>query len=58
MEEISNRVYVNRAGTKIVSGIANIATGWMELPKNDKTNIDNHIDTFIDPIRILCSNRE
>jgi putative exosortase-associated protein (TIGR04073 family) len=34
MEEISNRVYVNRAGTKIVSGIANIATGWMELPKN------------------------
>lgn len=34
MEEISSRVYVNRAGTKIVSGIANITTGWMELPKN------------------------
>jgi len=34
MEEISSRIYVNRAGTKIVSGIANVATGWMELPKN------------------------
>ena len=34
MEEISGRIYVNRAGTKIVSGIANVATGWMELPKN------------------------
>ncbi|SEF98456.1 exosortase system-associated protein, TIGR04073 family [Nitrosomonas ureae] len=34
MEEISSRVYVKRAGTKIVSGIANVATGWMELPKN------------------------
>jgi len=25
--------YFNRAGTKLVSGIANVATGWMELPK-------------------------
>ncbi len=33
-EEITSEVYVNRAGAKIISGIANVATGWMELPKN------------------------
>lgn len=33
-EEITSDVYMNRAGTKIISGIANVATGWMELPKN------------------------
>lgn len=34
MEEITGRVYFSRAGTKILSGVANVATGWMELPKN------------------------
>ncbi|WP_293005083.1 exosortase system-associated protein, TIGR04073 family [Nitrosomonas sp.] len=34
MEEITNRVYFSRAGTKIISGVANATTGWMELPKN------------------------
>ncbi|MDP3281103.1 MAG: exosortase system-associated protein, TIGR04073 family, partial [Nitrosomonas sp.] len=24
----------SRAGMKILSGVANVATGWMELPKN------------------------
>ena len=33
-ENITADIYFNRAGTKIVSGIANVATGWMELPKN------------------------
>ncbi|UJP07595.1 MAG: exosortase system-associated protein, TIGR04073 family [Nitrosomonas sp.] len=33
-EAITADVYFNRAGTKILSGVANIATGWMELPKN------------------------
>lgn len=33
-ENITPDIYFNRAGTKIVSGIANAATGWMELPKN------------------------
>lgn len=33
-EEITTDVYFNRAGTKILSGVANVATGWMELPKN------------------------
>ncbi|WP_292921082.1 hypothetical protein [Nitrosomonas sp.] len=34
VEEITNKVYFSRAGTKIISGVANVATGWMELPKN------------------------
>lgn len=33
-EEMTSRIYFNRAGMKILSGVANIATGWMELPKN------------------------
>ncbi len=33
-EEITTSVYFSRAGTKILSGAANITTGWMELPKN------------------------
>ena len=33
-ENITTDIYFNRAGTKIVSGIANVATGCMELPKN------------------------
>lgn len=33
-EDITADVYLSRAGTKILSGIANVATGWMELPKN------------------------
>ena len=33
-ETITTDVYFNRAGTKILSGVANVATGWMELPKN------------------------
>lgn len=27
-------VYFERAGLKLISGVANVATGWMELPKN------------------------
>jgi len=33
-EEITANVYFSRAGMKILSGVANVATGWMELPKN------------------------
>jgi len=33
-EEITAEVYFSRAGMKILSGVANIATGWVELPKN------------------------
>ena len=33
-EEITTNVYFNRAGMKIVSGVANVGTGWLELPKN------------------------
>ncbi|SFF09220.1 exosortase system-associated protein, TIGR04073 family [Nitrosomonas sp. Nm166] len=33
-EEITSRIYFNRAGMKILSGVANLTTGWMELPKN------------------------
>lgn len=33
-EQITTEVYFDRAGLKLVSGFANVATGWMELPKN------------------------
>ena len=33
-EEITAEVYFSRASTKILSGVVNVATGWMELPKN------------------------
>ena len=33
-EVITSDVYFSRAGMKILSGVANVATGWMELPKN------------------------
>ena len=33
-EAITSDVYFSRAGMKILSGVANVATGWMELPKN------------------------
>jgi len=33
-EDITANVYFNRAGMKILSGVANVATGWVELPKN------------------------
>lgn len=33
-EEITPNIYMNRAGTKILSGVINVATGWLELPKN------------------------
>jgi putative exosortase-associated protein (TIGR04073 family) len=33
-EEITAEVYFNRAGMKILSGVANVTTGWVELPKN------------------------
>lgn len=47
-EEITTKVYFNRAGIKILSGVANLTTGWMELPKNiilackkdDRTSVD------------------
>ncbi|QOJ24976.1 MAG: exosortase system-associated protein, TIGR04073 family [Gammaproteobacteria bacterium] len=33
-EDITAEIYFNRAGMKILSGAANVATGWLELPKN------------------------
>lgn len=33
-EEITTEVYFYRAGMKILTGVANVATGWIELPKN------------------------
>ncbi|MBA3755440.1 MAG: exosortase system-associated protein, TIGR04073 family [Nitrosomonas sp.] len=33
-EEITASVYFSRTGMKILSGVANVTTGWMELPKN------------------------
>ena len=33
-EDITADIYFSRAGMKILSGVANVATGWMELPKN------------------------
>lgn len=33
-EEINANIYFNRAGMKILSGVTNVATGWIELPKN------------------------
>ncbi|MDE2388666.1 MAG: exosortase system-associated protein, TIGR04073 family [Betaproteobacteria bacterium] len=33
-EDITPEIYFSRAGMKILSGAANVATGWMELPKN------------------------
>ena len=33
-EEITAEIYFNRAGMKILSGVSNVTTGWMELPKN------------------------
>ena len=33
-EDITAEVYFSRAGMKVLSGVANVATGWMELPKN------------------------
>ncbi len=28
------KVYFSRSGLKLISGVVNMATGWMELPKN------------------------
>lgn len=33
-EEITENSYFSKAGLKLLSGIANVATGWVELPKN------------------------
>ncbi len=33
-EVITAEVYFDRAGMKILSGVANVTTGWLELPKN------------------------
>ncbi|MBS0425368.1 MAG: exosortase system-associated protein, TIGR04073 family [Proteobacteria bacterium] len=33
-EDITADIYFSRAGMKILSGVANVATGWLELPKN------------------------
>jgi len=33
-EDINAEVYFSRAGIKILSGVANVATDWVELPKN------------------------
>jgi putative exosortase-associated protein (TIGR04073 family) len=33
-EKITADIYFNRAGVKILSGVTNVATGWLELPKN------------------------
>ncbi|MER2512855.1 exosortase system-associated protein, TIGR04073 family [Nitrosomonas ureae] len=33
-EEISGDSYLNKAGLKFLSGLVNVATGWIELPKN------------------------
>lgn len=33
-EQVTADIYFNRAGVKIISGVANVATGWMELPKS------------------------
>lgn len=45
-EEITADVYSSRAGMKILSGVANVATGWMELPKNIGLWIEKN-DSFI-----------
>lgn len=39
-EEITADIYFERAGLKILSGVANTATGWMELTKNIGTKTD------------------
>lgn len=33
-ESITSEIYFDRAGLKLVSGVVNVFTGWMELPKN------------------------
>ncbi|UJP06130.1 MAG: exosortase system-associated protein, TIGR04073 family [Nitrosomonas sp.] len=33
-EETAENSHFNRSGMKLFSGLANIATGWIELPKN------------------------
>ncbi|MBY0473432.1 MAG: exosortase system-associated protein, TIGR04073 family [Nitrosomonas sp.] len=33
-KEIIENSYFSKAGLKLLSGIANVATGWVELPKN------------------------
>ncbi len=42
-EGTTAEVYFERSGLKLISGIVNVATGWMEFPKNislwrDKTD--------------------
>lgn len=32
--ETSSSSYFDKSGLKLISGLANIATGWVELPKN------------------------
>ena len=32
--ETSSSSYFDKSGLKLISGLANIATGWLELPKN------------------------
>ncbi|MCB1934970.1 MAG: exosortase system-associated protein, TIGR04073 family [Nitrosomonas sp.] len=33
-DQITTEVYFDRAGLKLGSGVVNVFTGWMELPKN------------------------
>ncbi|WP_256207482.1 exosortase system-associated protein, TIGR04073 family [Nitrosomonas marina] len=33
-QESATDTYFSKAGMKILSGVANVATGWLELPKN------------------------
>ncbi|UJP05044.1 MAG: exosortase system-associated protein, TIGR04073 family [Nitrosomonas sp.] len=44
-EQVTTDVYFSRAGVKLLSGVANVATGWLELPKNIAlmTQKDNNI---------------
>ncbi|SNX60325.1 putative exosortase-associated protein, TIGR04073 family [Nitrosomonas ureae] len=42
-EEASGNSYLSKAGLKFFSGLVNVATGWIELPKN--INLTGQKDT-------------
>lgn len=46
-EEITSAVYFDRAGMKILTGAANITTGWMEFPKNIVLWRQKETNTFV-----------
>jgi len=50
-EEIAGDSYLSKAGLKFLSGVVNVATGWVEFPKN--INLTGQKDTPVSGLTAL-----